>query len=92
MVWRVRPLLRGRQLLTAQHHVIGDGAQLRRVNRSAAAPPCPVGLDRIAGDDELLHVVGQARLLLGDQAVRPTDGDFGGRFRLPGEQVGPVAA
>ena len=61
-------LLLGRQILAAQRHVVGDLGELRRVDRPPAAQPRLVGLDRVAGDDEVLHGLGQARLLVLDPA------------------------
>ena len=43
-----------------------------------AAQPRLVGLDRVAGDDEVLHLLGQARLLLADPAAELADSDLGG--------------
>ena len=79
----------GWQFLAAEHHVAGDLVELRDVDRPPGAHPRLVRLDGVTGDDEVLHDLGQPRLIGLDPLSELGDGDLVApaalRWRMSGQ-------
>ena len=85
-------LLLGRQLLAAEHEVAGHLVEAGLLGGLPGTQPCLVGPDRVADDEEVLHMLGETGLFRADPAAQIGHGDLRRRARPPGQQVGPLPA